>query len=113
MKKTLITAFVLFLVSVFCFLPLMSKNHDFRLGEDAKLCGVQLTKGQYNLTLSEDVAGIYKGNKLLVTAKVKVSPLEGEIAHSYRCKNGEVLEVRLEHEKVIFIEKIENITAKD
>jgi hypothetical protein len=83
--------------------PVPDKPQKFELRTKATLCGVELKPGQYTLKFREDVADIYKGEELIVTAKARIRPLR---PHSrphtaYHC-GGILLEVRLEKVKVIF-----------
>jgi hypothetical protein len=87
--------------------PLLGKTHQFLLGKSANLCGVDLEPGHYKLKLSEDVAGIYKGKRLLLTARVRIEPLQKEIPYSCRCSEGILKEVRMDTQKLIFLELVD------
>jgi hypothetical protein len=87
--------------------PLLGKTHQFQIVEKTSLCGVELEPGYYKLKLSEDVAGIYLGNRLLLTAKVRTEQMRGETPNSCRCFQNILTEVRMDTEKVVFLERVD------
>lgn len=97
----------LVLVAILTILSLLGKGHQFQLVEKAKLCGVDLEPGCYQLKSSEDCAGIYKGKRLLVVAKVRTEPMNEETPNSCCCSNGILTEVRMETEKVVFLKLLD------
>jgi hypothetical protein len=87
--------------------PLWGKNHRFQSVTGSDLCGVQLEPGEYSLRLSEDVVGIYKGNELMVVAKVRIEPI-GQAPSNSCCRiHGCLTEVRLDNEWLIFLRRVE------
>jgi len=94
------------LVVVFTFVTLSAETHKFKLSEKMSLYEVTLSPGEYKLRLSEDIAEIYEGGRLLVKARIEVKPLEGFLPNSVNCKKGFLTKIRLKSERIVFLEKI-------
>jgi hypothetical protein len=108
MDRKAVVILCLTLIGSLTVFPLFGKTHKFQLVEKASLCGVNLEPGYYTLKLSEDVAGIYLGSRLLVTAKVRTEQMRGETPNSCRCFQNILTEVRLDTEKVVFLERVDS-----
>ena len=108
MNRQLSSTVCLVLLLTLSIFPLWGKTHRFQLVDKANLFGVDLEAGDYKLQLSEDVAMIYRGKRLLVTAKIRTESMRGETPHSCRCLDGKLTEVRLDSEKVVFLERLSN-----
>jgi hypothetical protein len=107
MSRLPVAILCLTLVGTLTVLPLLGKTHKFQLMEKATLCGVELEPGYYTLKLDEDLAGIYLGKRLLVTAKVRTEQMRGETPNSCRCFQSALTEVRMATEKVVFLERVD------
>lgn len=80
-------------------------SHTFKVSTPVKVHGVELAPGKYTLQLNGDTeAIIYQKDKELVRARVEVKSLaNGTRANSIlRSTDGELLEVRLGKQVVVF-----------
>jgi hypothetical protein len=97
---------------VFFFAALMGSavpddSHPFQLRVKASLCGVSLEPGDYSIVLHDNLADIYRGEQLVVTAKARVSALEEhKWPNTVYCCGGVLMIVRLEKLKVVFPEPL-------
>ena len=103
MKKLLTIAFVFALVSLLFCSPVWARSCNFQMLTEADIDGTHLTSGKYKLILEGEDAEIYRNGHFLVKAKVEVHRLEeGVSAHSIKIVNGQLREIRLKKDCVVF-----------
>lgn len=104
MKNFAKAACVYMLVGALLAAPLWAKSARFELTQDATLNGVTLEAGKYKIEINgENEAHIFSNGNLIVKANCEVKPLGNSIANSVRQNSdGELLEVRLKKERVVF-----------
>ena len=105
-RKLSTLAICLVLASTFLPTSVLAESHRIELIRPGEIDGQELKAGQYKLVLTgQGTAEIYRGRKLLVKAKVEVLPLGDRIPSSInQTQNGELKEIRLKKERVVFIE---------
>ena len=105
MKKRVITAMIA-LLAITLLTGLAFSAHRVEIMRSASVNGVELKPGNYKIEMTdENTAQIFKGKKLVVTAKVDVMPLGGATPGSVsQGTDGKVREIRLKNERVVFID---------
>jgi hypothetical protein len=114
MKRIIGLTLALFLMGLFFVDTARSENHKFKVTLTTSLNGVELKPGTYRLNLNgENEAQIYKGRKLLVTAEVETVPLAKATPNSLVQKTtGELKEIRLEKERIVFLDTPQDLQAR-
>jgi ABC-type cobalamin transport system ATPase subunit len=105
-KKLSTLGICLVLTSTFLATTLLAESHRIELIRPGEIGGQQLKAGKYKLVLNgQGTAEIYRGRKLLAKASVEVLPLGDRIPRSIsQTQDGELKEIRLKKERVVFIE---------
>jgi hypothetical protein len=106
MKRRLENFVLMILVGAILVAPLMSKSHRFRLAESASLYAIELQPGEYELKIYDDVASIYQGKKLIAVVSIRIEPIEDAVENSTVCCEGVLKEVRLQEQRVLFVEPV-------
>ena len=104
MKKLTSITLVLLIACVLTSGVALGKAHKVEFLVKAVINGVEISPGKYKLEVNGDnMAEIYKGKELLVSAKVEVLPLGKAYPNSVSQKSdGRVTEIRLKKERVVF-----------
>jgi hypothetical protein len=105
MRKVLLSILVFFLVSLLAISPVWAKSYSFKLHSEASLNGVTLKPGKYKVHLNgDDEAEIFRMGKFMTKAKVELKPLvNGDLPNSTKVKGGQLQEIRLKKQCVVFI----------
>lgn len=106
MKRIVTVLVTLILLSGFLSVTLLAESHQIEVLREVRINGVQLKPGIYRLTLNGDnSAEFHKGRRLVVKAQVETAPLAGATPNSIsQSKEGQLLEIRLGKQKVVFVE---------
>ena len=106
MKKNLVTVSIVLLTLTLLISVAFSASHRVEILRAANVNGVELKPGNYQLKMAdENTAEIYKGKRLVVTAKVELAPLGNATPGSVsQGVDGNVREIRLKQEKVVFVD---------
>ena len=104
MKKLTSIALVVLIACVLTSGVALGKSHKVEFLVKAVINGVEISPGKYKLEVNGDnMAEIYKGKDLLVSAKVEILPLGKAYPNSVSQKSdGRVTEIRLKKERVVF-----------
>jgi hypothetical protein len=103
MKKILIVTFAMALISLLVCSPVWARSCQFQMLTEADVDGTHLSPGKYKLILEGEDAEIYRNGHLLVRAKVEVHGLgKGVSAHSIKIVNGQLREIRLKKDCLVF-----------
>ena len=105
MRRTICLTICLLLIASALTPAVLAKGHRFELVKKGLVNGVELKPGHYELVLIDESLGeIYRGKKRLVEVKVDVVPIGGATPGSVsQYRDGRVKEVRLENERVVFV----------
>lgn len=106
MRKLFSTAVALVLLATLAASPVLAKAHSFTLPRDGSINGTALEQGKYKLELNGDnEAMIYQGDEMVAKAQVEVKPLANSASKGTVLigANGDILEVRLNKQVVVFV----------
>lgn len=114
MKKIIGLILVLLLAEVLFVDIARSENHRIEILKTASLNGVQLKPGVYRLDFNgTDEVKIFRGRKLLVTAGIELVPLANASPNSIvQASTGELKEIRLSKQRVVFNGPLPNVQAQ-
>lgn len=106
MRKTIGISLILLLAGFFAVDTARSEHHRIEILKTASVSGIQLKPGVYRLGLNgTNEAEIFKGHRLLVKTEIKLVPLANASANSVlQTTDGALKEIRLEKERVVFVD---------
>lgn len=99
----------LILVSGLATVEILAENHQIEVLRTVQINGVKLKPGTYRISLNGDkMAELYKGRRLVTKAVVETAPLAGSTPNSIsQSSSGQLLEIRLNDQKVVFVDSPE------
>ena len=114
MRRTVGLTLILLLAGFFSVDRARSESHRIEILKTASVNGVQLKPGVYRLGLNgANEVEIYKGRRLLIKAKVELVPLANAAANSVlQTTSGQLKEIRLEKERVVFADSTRDLQAQ-
>ena len=106
MKERICALLMSLLIGALMVSPVWAESHKVQIPLKATLYGVELEPGSYKLKLEGDVGELYKGKQLLVRAKVSIEPKDPELRDYCLLSKGQLKEVGLKHDKVVFLAQL-------
>ena len=108
MKNTTKVLVILVLLSWFSPFEVLAESYEIEVLRAAQVNGVKLKPGKYRVTVNGDnVAELHRRRKLLVKASVETVDLAGATPNSISQNvDGELLEIRLNDQKLVFVKPL-------